>query len=389
MSRFYIGHSENELKEEIETEWQDILGNEDIKRKIIKQAPSIYIDKKPKNGERVIINYIEKIFENEEIISNKENYEFIVGDGDALPIFDMAIKLMCQEETSHFIVKSRFAYGKRGRSPDIPKDCTMTYEITLNEIRDALDYEHMNSTDIIKYSVLKKEKGNYWFNREDYGYAIDSYSRGLKILQNLENYIRSLDYDVPLSSEIANKDKDLESPDFLTLQNEYEELYVALFNNMAAAQFKMGAKESCLKSLNEVFRYKPDHVKALYRQSKVLTELGQIDKALQILHKISQSDPDNKTILKDIHSLELKKRLNYKQDKDMYSKMMHDYNTPNSYAPSKKIGMKAEAIIEYFKTQVFTSNLFLVVGFALLSIILAIIGIRYVDYTMPQDGMNI
>lgn len=109
----------------------------------------------------------------------------------------------------------------------------------------------------------KKQRGNWWYGREEYTFAIQCYRRALDYLDEVEGGISTPPTDDDLNKQNTT---DAELQDLL-------EDRLSVHNNMAAAQMKQGALDAALQSLQNVLRCQPNNVKALYRKSMVCTEI--------------------------------------------------------------------------------------------------------------------
>ncbi len=106
----------------------------------------------------------------------------------------------------------------------------------------------------------KKDRGNFWFNRQAYACAVQLYRRALDYLD--ENASDGGEGDE--GDEEASK-KDSDEP----LMRQIWEDRLKVYNNLAAAQMKLEAFDSALRSVDCVLRCQPKNVKALFRKAKV------------------------------------------------------------------------------------------------------------------------
>jgi FK506-binding protein 8 len=65
---------------------------------------------------------------------------------------------------------------------------------------------------------------------------------------------------------------------------------------MAAAQLKLQAFEPALNSVEAVLKCQPTNVKALFRKGKILGEKGDTEKALKVLQRAKELEPEDKLI---------------------------------------------------------------------------------------------
>lgn len=99
-------------------------------------------------------------------------------------------------------------------------------------------------------SNKKRERGNWWFLRDEPSLAIHCYRRALDYL-SLSNITS------------ANSSQREETVDDL---QDLLEIRVKVYNNLGASQIKVQAYEAALSSLEQVLSVQPQNLKALYRK---------------------------------------------------------------------------------------------------------------------------
>ena len=172
----------------------DILGNGSLVKKLLKSGES---DKRPKNGQICKISYQLRLKSNmDEIIEDNPSHELILGDGDVVPALDIAISLMDLNEECELKSEARHAYGEKGELPKIPPNATLIYNLKLLKFefppemkcletieRLSLAYEYHNfmmrsfKSFFFYCSDSKKQRGNYYYNRQNYELAVASYRK--------------------------------------------------------------------------------------------------------------------------------------------------------------------------------------------------------------------
>ncbi|XP_042883136.1 peptidyl-prolyl cis-trans isomerase FKBP8-like [Penaeus japonicus] len=288
---------EGKVEEEVSDEWLDVLGSGDLKKKVIK--PGI-IDHRPVKGDTVVVRAVGRLEDGKEVDVHDE-LTFTVGDSEVIVGLDMIVPLMDKGETAEVYVASRFAYGSKGLPPSIPPDVPLVYTL---EILDSSPDEEPDSLPIPKRMTIgnrKRERGNWWFNREEYTTAIHCYSA-------------AVDYLDDATEEYGEEVRDEVKP--LLVER------LKALNNMGAAQIKVGAYEVALKSLEAVLRCQPYNVKALFRKGKVLGLQGKFKDAIMILKSALELEPESRLIHQELAKIREKAREQSETEKSMYRKML-------------------------------------------------------------------
>lgn len=155
----------------------------------------------------------------------------------------------------------------------------------------------------------KRERGNYYFERQEYNSAIQLYRRALEYLDESEGGIK-----YPTGEEETE-------PTNAQLQDLLEDR-IKVYNNLAQAQMKIQAYETALKSIDTVLQCQPNNVKALFRKGKILEAKADVAGAIPLLRKAATLDPENKSIQNELSRLILKSKREARNEKDLYQKML-------------------------------------------------------------------
>lgn len=62
----------------------------------------------------------------------------------------MAVTLMECGELAEVKTVARFAYGEKGREPDIPANATITYELELLEVLQPLQFDSITEEELLQ-----------------------------------------------------------------------------------------------------------------------------------------------------------------------------------------------------------------------------------------------
>ncbi|XP_071512246.1 peptidyl-prolyl cis-trans isomerase FKBP8 isoform X1 [Panulirus ornatus] len=278
-------------------EWIDVLGSGDLRKKVVKCG---IVESRPYKGSTVVIRATGKLDDGKEVDIHEE-LMFTVGDGEVILGLDMIVPLMDKGEIADVYMASRFAYGTKGLPPDILPESSVTYRV---ELVDFAPDEDPCSLPIAKRMVIgnrKRERGNWWFNREEYSMAIQCYSAAVDFLDDAEE-----EYGENVRPEVK---------DILVER-------LKALNNMGAAQMKIEAYDVALKSLDAVLKCQPNNVKALFRKGKVLGLQGNIKESIYFLKKALELEPESRLIHQELAKMREKARTEADSEKSLYRRML-------------------------------------------------------------------
>jgi len=295
---------------EEEAEWEDILGSGRLMKKTVIRSEEE--GERPAVGQVVAIMTEGKLEDGFQVDMN-EKLEFTIGDNDVIQAFEIIARLLQVGEVVEFKTDPRFAYGKLGRTPDIPPDAHIHYVMALLEIKPPLEYEKMPPLKRLDHGLAKKERGNVLFKREEYSQAIVSYTKAVKIL----------DTDSGGSGDSAGSPSDLQK-----ILDEKMKVY----NNLAATQMKLLAYDQAIKSCDSVIKLQPNNVKALFRKGQALESKKDTTEALVYFKRSLKLDPNSKRIKQDVDRLSKLAKQQGDKEKKLYAKMLGTSESPKPEA---------------------------------------------------------
>ena len=342
------GDSDEESLEAEENGWIDILSNGDLRMKCLKQS-SKPEPVRPQPGNKCRIRIITRLYDQNISSENDDGAKgdiidaecdddkaIVVGDADIHQSIDLMLPLMNDGQTCRLIIKPRFAYGPIGNiETGIPANTTLDIELELLEIVDfelpPNDENGDNSGDsnpVVFYEPLserfilgetKKRRGNFWYQRGEFSLAIQCYRGAVKYLDVSREELKIIEEykNGPMSGDMP----DVVREDYLQVEAIIQERSQT-YNNLAAAQLKMQAFDSALRSVEECLNLAPKNVKALFRRAKILVEKGDIEKAIGDLRLASELDPQSEAIEFELQRLNSKLARQNQEQRAMYRRMM-------------------------------------------------------------------
>ncbi|XP_063992650.1 peptidyl-prolyl cis-trans isomerase FKBP8-like [Diachasmimorpha longicaudata] len=301
------------LSDPVEDEWVDILGNGQLRKKTLIKGQK---NTRPQRNDICIVDIVGKLDSGKEV-ERFIDFSIQLGDVELIQGLDLAIALMDVGESAEIDVASRFAYGDLGKEPDIPPAATLHYDVNLKAVEMEPEIEEMGFTQRKDFGNRKRERGNWWFARDEPTLAIQCYRRALDFLQ-------------PSGDDHKKNPKDIITDSELQILLEDR---TKIYNNLAAAQIKTGAYDAALESVDNVLRVDPKNVKALFRKGRILHKKGEHANATAVLQNAAKLDPDSKEIIRELSILKEKSARETLHEKHLYRKML---GNPKESAPTSK-----------------------------------------------------
>ncbi|RHY26337.1 hypothetical protein DYB32_007730 [Aphanomyces invadans] len=229
--------------------------------------------------------------------------------------------------------------------------------------------DEMTNDELIVEANKKKDSGNRWFNDKNYPYAINCYKKALKVLEKW------------------NTEEDF-------AQNEScKQLVVALGNNVANVQCKLGkykeAKESCrevlqvdaknMKVMSRCTRNAMGHsfsLQAWYRLAQMAYQQGECSEATSYIREALEIDPTNKAIRELVPLVKEKREQQKAKEKQLYGKLGNVSTPEETASPSQPSSETATAITAPFSDPLRTI-------FAASVVLVAVIAMIYNHFISP------
>ncbi|XP_062861164.1 FKBP prolyl isomerase 16 [Trichomycterus rosablanca] len=206
---------------------------------------------------------------------------FVIGEGDVNQALEKCAVTMRMEEVALLLADSQYTYGQLGREPDIPAWAPIMYQLQLLEIKEKLDPLSLPVADRIRIGNQKRERGNFYFLREEYDRAAQAYCMALDVLTTNSQ----------------------EEQCFTPEEEEVSDYRVKCLNNLGAVQLKLQQYDEALHTSQDVLCLDPNNVKALYRKGKLLSNMGDYEEAMETLKKALKLEPSTKAIHAELSKL--------------------------------------------------------------------------------------
>jgi FK506-binding protein 4/5 len=163
---------------------QDVSKNGDggIERFILTKGDK---KKSPNDGALVKCHIVGKY---EDRTFDERDVEFRIGEGDEFNIIqgvEEGIEKMHQGETSRFIIKPQYAFGKIGNEQfKVPPNATVEYTVTLNFFEKEIEAWKCDAEQSLEQAKTLKEKGTGYFKQDKFKMALKFYEKCHNFLSN-------------------------------------------------------------------------------------------------------------------------------------------------------------------------------------------------------------
>lgn len=187
--------------------------------------------------------------------------------------------------------------------------------------------------------TAKKERGNFWFSRNEYNSAISCYRSAVDFLDAQEDEMKYLHEFQEQKENVTDKDGKLIEKIKLLI-----ELRAHAYNNLAAAQMKTEAFEQALSSVNSSLLLNGKNVKALYRKGKILAEQGNLSDAIDAMKEAILLEPSSRSLQSELNKLASLRKEELASERKLYQKMLQV--TPQAKSKIQSSNGKVKSVIK-------------------------------------------
>ncbi|NP_001373781.1 FKBP prolyl isomerase 16 [Danio rerio] len=260
-------------------DWKNITDDCLLKKKVLQAGPENALT--PAWGQEVTLK-MQGVLEDRTVVEKDSKLVFIIGEGDVTQALEECAITMKKGEIALLLADSQYTYGLLGREPDIPAWAPLLYQLQLLDFREKPDPLLLPVPDRIRIGNQKRERGNFYFQREEFSKAVQAYCMALDVLTTRTNDGQNC---------VAEEEEEV---------NDYR---VKCLNNLAAAQLKLGHFDEALHTSQDVLFLDPQNVKALFRKGKLLSDKGEYEEAMETLKKALKLEPSTKAIHAELSKL--------------------------------------------------------------------------------------
>ncbi|XP_051513432.1 peptidyl-prolyl cis-trans isomerase FKBP8-like [Myxocyprinus asiaticus] len=256
--------------------WVDLTDDRLLRKKVLQASPESALT--PTWGQEVMLK-MQGVLEDRTVVEKDSKLVFVIGEGDVNQALEECVISMKKGEIALLLADSQYTYALLGREPDIPAWAPLLYQLQLLDFREKPDPLSLAIPDRIRIGNQKRERGNFYFQREEYSMAAQAYCMALDVLTT------------DGQSCMAEEEEEV---------NDYR---VKCLNNLAAAQLKLGQFDEALHTSRDVLFLDPQNVKALFRKGKLLSDKGEYEEAMETLKKALKLEPSTKAIHAELSKL--------------------------------------------------------------------------------------
>ncbi|KAJ8271993.1 hypothetical protein COCON_G00108520 [Conger conger] len=252
-------------------DWVDITEDRLLLKKVLE--PGLEDAPQPIWGQEVTVR-LQGVLEDRTVVEKDTKLTFVIGEGDVNQALEECALSMELKEITMLLADSQYTYKLLGREPDIPPWSPLLYQLQLLDIRPKPDPLDMPLSDRIRSANQKRERGNFFFQREEFDMAAQSYRMAL--------YFLTAEARVGEGTSVT--------------EEEVQECRVKCLNNLTAAQMKLLQFDEALHTSQDVLFLDPFNVKALFRKGKLLSDKGEYQEAMETLKMALRLEPSTKAI---------------------------------------------------------------------------------------------
>jgi len=250
-----------------------------------------------------------------DIFVHKQQCLVTLGDGDVVPILEMALRFIPLNESGIVRSDARFGYGPKGyqstSNHQHPSNTCVEVFVTIKSIISSENNKFTSAEFVIERGLAKKQLGNEALNNEHNPYrALNLYQSSVQLLQS---YLESLN-DTPPSTNKAE------------IIQQSTHIIIDCLNNASLVHYQTKNYSKAKELATQVLAsYDIQNVRALYRAAKAsMMDPGgsyeeskaAIDAATDILGK------DHTDVKRLFHEWKRKKLETRRREKALFSKMV-------------------------------------------------------------------
>lgn len=322
--------------EEVEDGWDGLMGNNVRKRTLVEgngKAPEVQQD--------VYCDFEVLLADDDsgEVLQRREGVRYRIGEGEAPPAVELALRYMSVGEESEVRAVGRFAWAEgwtadpAREEKDIPANADVLLRMKLVSILPQMDMGWDEQMSELKW---RKEHGNEHFKRKNHQRAVLCWEKGVTVFAGGKEYV---EIEGPESFAEAARDQ---------ATAEVRGLMADCHANMAAVKLEQDDILAAQTCVNTALQFRPDHTRALYRKAKVELRLGNHGDCEDALRRLTELQPQDAAVRRIQLDLRAARQKYATGSKRMAAKVMSqtgdsrggDEATPES-SPAADAGAKA------------------------------------------------
>ncbi|XP_051155654.1 peptidyl-prolyl cis-trans isomerase FKBP4-like [Leptopilina boulardi] len=265
----------------------------------------------PNDGALVNVHLVGKC---EDRLFEERDVQFNLGEGEDVGVVkgvELALEKLKNGETARLKIKSKYAFGKSGKSEfNIPPDTDVVYEVELKSFEKTPDSWSMDNPQKIEQAKILKEKGTNYFKQNKFNIAIEMYRK-------INNYIS---YD-----KLFSDDSKIERDSIL----------LATYLNLALCYLKIEQYNEAKEYCNKALEIDPSNEKALFRRGQAHLALASPEIAIKDFEQVVKIEPNNTAAVKQITACNNLKKKQLAAEKKLYSNIFDKFAAKDNHISEK------------------------------------------------------
>uniref|UniRef100_A0A6G1SMI0 peptidylprolyl isomerase n=1 Tax=Aceria tosichella TaxID=561515 RepID=A0A6G1SMI0_9ACAR len=191
-------------------DWEDLLGTGTVMKQVVVHGSRASVDEL----DGINLEAPRKFFASidietrleDRLLETESHKDFLINnEADIFPGAHLVIPLMELNETSRYRFDPKFVYGQTGNPPEVPPNAILECTITLKSRAPYDEFlERLTFTERYNLAKRKRDRGIFWYHREDYDSSISVFQSIIDLCQDLgeenENHERGVnsEQEVPM-----------------------------------------------------------------------------------------------------------------------------------------------------------------------------------------------
>lgn len=197
-----------------------------------------------------------------------ERIRFRLGEGEAVPCVELALRNLRVGSEALVFGKSRFAWASDG-ADGLPADCDAVVRLVVHE---RLEPSELSWSSVVRDARWRKENGNLYYSLGDLRRAKVCYAKGMKVFEEDSSTIAA--------ATGASVD---------ALQEEARMLVADVASNLAAVHLREDSAFKAKAAAQAAVQLNPSHEKALFRLAKSSVALADFAGARDTLRRAADA----------------------------------------------------------------------------------------------------
>jgi len=258
--------------------WEDMMDGK-IRKRTVKEGKGEEVDLQ----RDVLCSFDVRLSKDGEILQKRKNMRYRIGESEAIPGLELALRHMVLGEEAEVSCISRFAWGPAGcraadaEEKDVPADADVYLYVKLHDMFPASpeDESQKNWAHRVQELEWRKTNGNDHFRRRNMQLASRCYEKGMEVFS--ETPIQA-----PPSLGLSGK----------AAAAAVTKTVADVASNLSAVYLEQGRARDASDHAKIAVDLVPKHSKAIFRLAKASFLLGDFEDCQQRLNHLEELQPE-------------------------------------------------------------------------------------------------